>query len=246
MPKSFSKFNPKIAIIGGSGLRSLNGFKKDKELKIKTPFGSPSAPIEIFDFLGKKIVFLTRQAKNISIPPHKINHRANIWALKKIGIKYIFGFNSVGSLKKEIKPGRFLIPSDFIDFDSPTFYDKNPRFITPQLSEKLRKVLIKILRKLKIKFYSNGIYFNTKGPRLETKAEIKMIKNFADVVAMTMAKEAVLANEARLEYVAICSVDNYANGLLKKPLTIEEIFKKQLEMKKTSERIIKEISKLKL
>lgn len=246
MPKSFSKSKIKIAIIGGSGLCNLKGFKKYKEIKVKTPFGIPSTPIEILGFLGEKIVFLSRHGKNSSILPHKVNYRANIWALKKIGVKYIFSFNSTGSLKKEIKPGTFLIPSDYIDFDTLTFYDKNPEIITPKLSEKLRKALIKISRKLKLKFHSGGVYFNTKGPRLETKAEIKMIKNFADVVAMTMAKEATLANEAGLEYAAICSIDNYANGLVEKPLTMKEISEKQSEMKKTLERIIKEIFKLKL
>jgi len=245
MLKNYSKSNSKIAIIGGTGLEDLKFFKKIKEIKIKTPFGSPSK-IKIGNFQDKKIIFLTRHGKEIQFPPHKINYKANIFILKKLGVKFIFAFNSVGSLKKKIKPGEFLIPSDFIDFSPPTFYEKKPKFITPQISEKLRKVLIKILKKPKLKFWPKGIYFNSKGPRFETRAEIRMIKKFADVVGMTMAKEATLANELNLEYVSLCSIDNYAHGLFQKPITQKEVEKNQKRNKKILEKVIKEILKTKI
>jgi 5'-methylthioadenosine phosphorylase len=108
------------------------------------------------------------------------------------------------------------------------------------------KILAKILRKLKLKFRTRGVYFNTRGPRLETKAEIKMIRNFADVVGMTMAKEATLSNELGLEYASLCTIDNFANGLVKKSLTQEEIEKNRRKTDNIIEKIVNEILSLKL
>lgn len=227
-------------------LPDLKNFKKYKEIKIKTKFGYPSSSLEFFNFLNKKIAFLNRHGKKLQFSPAKINYRANISALEKIGVKYIFSFNSVGSLKKKIRPKTFLIPSDYIDFDPPTFYEKYPEFTIPSISQHLRRILIKSLKKLKLQFYEKGTYFNSKGPRLETKAEINLIKNFADVVGMEMAKEATLAKELGLEYSSVCSVDNYANGIGKKPLNIEEITQQQNKDKEFFEKIIAEIIKLNL
>jgi len=245
----------KIAIIGGTGLEDPKFFKKIKDVKIKTPYGFPSAPIEIGDFsvpegkhpasygASRKIAFLARHGKRNEIPPHRVNYQANIFALKKLGVKYIFAFNSVGSLKKRIQPGSFLVPSDYIDFNPPTFFDKNSKFITPKISENLRKVFIKILKKLKLKFWPKGVYFNSKGPRLETKAEINLIKNYADVVGMTMAKEATLAQELGIEYTALCSVDNYAQGIGSKVLDLNRIEEGQKKNSKIIEKIMLEILK---
>jgi 5'-methylthioadenosine phosphorylase len=216
----------KIAIIGGKSLLETNFWKRGKKKKILTPYGK-------VDFsLSKNLILVCRHGKKGKIPPHKINHRANFFALKKLGRKFVFSFNSVGSLKKKIKPGHFLIPDDFIDFDPPTFFNKKSIFSTPEISENLRKILIGISKKLKLKFWPKGVYFNTKGPRLETRAEINLIKNFADVVGMTMAKEATLAKELNLEYASFCSVDNYAHGITKKSLTQKEIEKNQRSKKK--------------
>jgi 5'-methylthioadenosine phosphorylase len=238
MPKTYSKF--KKAIILGWNLKKTKFFRQLKLKKINTPYG------KINYYQLKDCVFIPRHSIKENIPPHKINHRANIFALKKLGIKYIFAFNSVGSLKKKIKPGEFLISSDYIDFNPPTFYEKGVKFIIPEFSIKLRRILIKILRKLKIKYKDKGVYFQTKGPRLETKAEIKMIKNFADVVGMTMAKEATLANELGLEYASLCSIDNYAHGVAKQSFSVKEVEKGQLRRLEKIEKIIQEILKVKL
>lgn len=231
----------KIAIIGGSGICRPLIFENGREVKIKTAFGRPSGPVKIIRFCGKKAVFLARHGKGLCFPPHRINYLANMSALKKLGVRQIFAFNSTGSLKKQIRPGQFLIPSDYIDFDPPTFCEKNPKFVTPQISEKLRKILIAISKKIKLEFLPKGVYFNTKGPRFETKAEINLIKNFADVVGMTMAKEATLANELGLEYASLCSVDNYAHGISENLLTQEWVKKNQEGNKKFIEKIIAEI-----
>lgn len=238
MQKNYSKFDR--AIIIGRNLKKMDFFNKLELKKLNTPYG------EVNYYQLKNCVFIPRHGLKENIPPHKINHLANIYGLKNLGIRYIFSFNSVGSLEKEIKPGEFLIPSDYIDFHPPTFYEKEAKFITPELSSKLRRILIDILRKLKIKFKDGGIYFQTRGPRLETKAEIKLIKNFADVVGMTMASEATLANELELEYASLCFIDNYAHGIIKKSLTQKEIEESQRKNAKVIEKIVKEILKTKL
>jgi 5'-methylthioadenosine phosphorylase len=229
------KNETKIAIVGGGSLLNTAFWKKGKEKKIFTPYGK--ADCRLF----KNILFICRHGQKNKIPPHKINHRANVFAIKKFGAKSIFAFNSVGSLKRKIKPGDFLIPDDFVDFDPPTFFNKSLKFTTPEISEKIRKILIDILKKLKVKFWKKGIYFNTKGPRLETKAEINLIKNFADVVGMTMAKEATLARELDLEYASLCSIDNFGHGIIKKSLGQKEIKKRQRESAKIFEKVIEEI-----
>ncbi len=215
-------------------MRNSEILKNLKPRIVSTGYG------RVFYYKTKNYFLITRYTLE-NLPPHKINHKANIFAFKNFGVKYIVSFNSVGSLKKEIKPGQILVVSDYIDLNPPTFYDKIVKHITPEISPKLSEIIISILRKLKIGFPRKGIYFQTKGPRLETKAEINLIKNFADVVGMTMASEATLAKELDLEYAAICFVDNYANGITKKPLSQREIEKNQEKNIDKIERIILEI-----
>lgn len=236
MPENISK--SKIAIIGGGNLFDLAILKKAKLTEINTPYGKAHY------YLIQNRVFINRHGPQKDIPPHQINHQANISALKKLGAEYVFSFNSVGSLRREIEPGQFVIPDDYIDFDPMTFFDKELEFITPEISRKLRGTLVKILQNLQIDFKSSGIYYQTKGPRLETKAEVKMIKNFATVVGMTMAKEATLAKEIGLEYISLSVVDNFAHGVVKKTLTQQEIKRKQRENAKNLNKIIKEILNL--
>lgn len=158
------------------------------------------------------------------ILPHLINHRANLQAMKDLGATEIVGINSVGSLKNNLSPGMIVIPDDFITLTAtPTIHQNSPVHIIPSLNEKVRQKLIKAALSSKIKVVKKGTYWQTHGPRLETKAEIKMMANFADIVGMTMANEAVIALELDLPYASVCSIDNFGNGLLKKPLTMKEI-----------------------
>lgn len=228
------------AIISGWNLKKMKFWKKVQPKIITTPYG------KVHYYQLNDCVFIPRHGIKENIPPHKINHRANIYAIGKLGIKHIFAVNSVGSLKKEIKPGDFAIASDYIDLNPPTFYEKEAKFIVPKLSVKLRKVLMQILRKSKMKFSENGVYFQTKGPRFETKAEIRLLQQFADVVGMTMANEATLADELGLEYISLYSIDNYAHGIVGKPLSMEEFWANQSKMAVKIERIIEEIIKTKI
>jgi 5'-methylthioadenosine phosphorylase len=158
------------------------------------------------------------------IPPHKINHRANLAALKEMDVQEVIGINSTGSLKTSIPPGTIVIPDDYIALSGiPTVFDDRAVHRTPALSGEMREKLIAIAGKLGIGIREAGVYWQTSGPRLETKAEIRLMSQFADIVGMTMASEATVAAELGLSYAAICSVDNYGHGLAKEPLSSEKI-----------------------
>lgn len=179
------------------------------------------------------------------ILPHLINYRANLKALKDLGATEIISINSTGSLKKNLCPGMIVIPDDFITLTAtPTIHKNRAVHITPSLNEKVRQKLIKAAANNKIKVVPKGSYWQTQGPRLETKAEIKMMANYADIVGMTMANEAVIALELDLPYAAACSIDNFGNGLLKKPLTMEEIIAGTRKNADLMIRIIKSYLKL--
>ena len=187
---------------------------------MKNKFGRASV------LIADRIAWILRHGNDTDnyILPHLINHRANLQALKDLGAKEIVGINSTGSLKKNLYPGMIVIPDDFITLTAtPTIHQNIAVHITPSLDEKVRQKLIKAALGSKIKVVRKGTYWQTHGPRLETKAEIKMMANFADIVGMTMANEAVIALELDLPYASVCSIDNFGNGLLKKPLTMKEI-----------------------
>jgi len=222
----------RLGVIGGSGLYEF----------LKISIGS----IE-----GGKVAFLPRHGKKHSIPPHSINHRANIFALKSLGIKNIVSVASVGIINANINVGDFIIVDDFLDFTKKvyTFHDifKSKTIhvdMTNPFSQKLRKILIEICKEKNYDFMDNGIYVNTCGPRLETKAEIRMFNNLgADVVGMTVAPEAILSKELEIEYACIAVGINYACGIGKGPIEIgksREVIKKKFPQLKE---IVKEVAK---
>ncbi len=226
-----------IGIIGGSGIYSL--FEKGKTVKkeISTPFGKVS--YSEIDQPSKKVFFLPRHGEIHSIPPHKINFKANIYALFLLGVKKIISTNAVGSLKKEIRPGDFVLIDQFIDLvSSPTtFFDGNLEVkvnnknrhgvvhsdMTNPYSEPLRIALQQALEFFpKESYHTKGCYVMFRGPRFETSAEIEMFKNFGDVVGMTGAPEVILSRELEIEYASLNVVTNYAAGL-QKAITHEEV-----------------------
>ncbi|MEE9150374.1 MAG: MTAP family purine nucleoside phosphorylase [Thermoplasmata archaeon] len=207
-----------IGVIGGVGFFEADILKTADVEKIDTPYGAAQM------LATDKLVFIPRHGINSKVPPHKINHHANIFAFKEKGITKILGVNSVGSLKKEISPPSILIPHDYISlWNIATYYDDKIVHIVPGLDERLRQSLLSLAQNYGLEVVEKGVYIQTLGPRLETKAEIHMLKNFGDVVGMTMANEATLANELGLGYTSLCSVDNYAHGLVDEPLTSETI-----------------------
>jgi len=236
MPKNCSEF--KIAIIGGSGVYDPKIFKKEREVKIKTPFGYPSAPIEIGSFLGTKVAFLARHGKEHQYPPHKVPQKANIWALKKIGIEKIIGICAVGSLKKIFRPGDIVICDQFIDFTKKreyTFYDK--RAVHTSLADpfcpELRNLFYKEAKKLKIPVHQKGTYICIEGPRFSTRAESKFFRNFADIIGMTLIPEAILAREQEICYLSLAMISDF-DVWAERPVEFQAILR---TMKKNIEKI---------
>jgi len=201
--------------------------KRGKEVVINTRYGKARVLIDRED----DVVLLFRHGLNHSIPPHRINYRANIYALKMIGVERILAINSVGSLKEHIKPGTFFLPQDFMEFTKSrvsTYYDgEDGKVVHIDLSEPYCPEVLGILREILDRrgySYSEGVYICTEGPRFETKAEIRFYKTLGDVVGMTGYPEVVLAKELGLCYVSLCTVTNYAAGISKDRLTVDEVF----------------------
>ena len=223
-----------IGIIGGSGVYEIT-HKADKCSKkiVKTDYGD--VEVSILEIFSKEVAFIPRHASSHSIPPHKINFRANIDALKNVGVTKIIATNSVGSMNLEMPPGSFVIPNDFLDFSqnrSKTFFEDKVVHIdvTEPYCSYLRDVLAKsgdvIL---------GGTYVCTEGPRFETPAEINMFRILGgDLVGMTGLPEVTLAREREMCYNSICIVSNYASGISEDSLTIDEVFemvgKKEVEL----------------
>lgn len=225
----------KIGIIGGTVFFDSTLLNNPQKKIVKTNYGNVEA------YTQKDIVFIQRHGPK-KLPPHSINHKANIAAFKKLKIKKIIASNSVGSLKINIKPDSIVVPDDYIQLSSiPTFFDKQSIHITPNLYNDLRKIITDVANKNKIKIISKATYINTIGPRIETKAEINMFKNFADIIGMTMAYEATLAQELGIQYATVCSVDNYAHGITSKQLNYRDVVKLA---KKSSKKIIFLIKKV--
>jgi purine nucleoside phosphorylase len=208
---------PVTALIGGTSMMNSRIFSSWKTQQIKTAHGVVQYKTD-----GKSI-FLQRHGK-ASVPPHMINHRANIQAMKNLGAANIIAVNSVGSLKTALKPGTFMIPDDFISLRQiPTFFDNDMKFIVPEMDKKLGKSLYDRCAEHTAHLRFGGTYIQTTGPRLETKAEIRMLKDYGHVIGMTMASEATLCMEYGIPYASLCSIDNYCNGLVRVPLTMQEI-----------------------
>jgi 5'-methylthioadenosine phosphorylase len=189
---------------------------------------------------GRGIVFLPRHGIEPSryILPHRINHAANMKALQDRGVREIVAVNSTGSLKLNLEPGMIVVPDDFISISSTaTALAFKPVHITPVLSGRIRSRLLEAAARCETPAVDGGVYWQTRGPRLETPAEIRFMGQFADIVGMTMASEAVVAQELGMEYASLCSVDNYANGLVENPLSMEEI----LENARRNQAVIKKI-----
>ena len=196
-------------------------FKNSSVKSMENEFGQASV------FITDKIALILRHGNDPQnhILPHLINYHANLRALKDVGVSEIVGINSTGSLKKDLTPGMIVVPDDFITLTStPSIYKNNAIHITPSLNENVRQKIIRAAQNSGSQVIEKGTYWQTQGPRLETKSEIKMMTNYADIVGMTMANEAVIAMELDLPYASACSIDNFGNGLMEKPLTAREIF----------------------
>ena len=222
----------KLAIIGGSGLTELDGLEIVNEIEPDTQWGKPSAPITVGKFNNIEILFLPRHGNPHTIPPHKINYRANIQALKDASVSEIIAVNAVGGITGMMTPCRIVIPDQLIDYTHSridTFFEDKLKEVvhidfTAPYSESLRQQLIDTAKNNNIDIYPNGTYAVTQGPRLETAAEINRYeKDGCDIVGMTSMPEASLARELEMEYVCCSLVVNWAAGKTAEVITMEII-----------------------
>lgn len=208
----------KIGIIGGSGLDDPNILKDSKEIEVNTAYGKPSSSLKIGKINNIEVVLLARHGRKHEIPPTQVNYRANICALKEQGCTHILATTACGSLKEEIGRGDFVILDQFIDFTRHrpiTFHERfdNGPVHTPMaepFSKELREVLISTCKELGLKCHDKGTVVTIEGPRFSTKAESHMFRSWgADVINMSIAPEAILANEAEIKYAAIAMSTDY-------------------------------------
>jgi 5'-methylthioadenosine phosphorylase len=229
----------KIGIITGSGIDELLFVKDFKAATVKTNYGL--VPVREGVVAGREIVFLNRHGKNYS-PPQKINFRGNIEALKKRGVERIIATAAVGSLFPRLKPGDFVLLSDFIDFTRSRAEYFNPSSFTDvsfPYDALLRKRIRSVSAKLKIKMHPCAVYVCSEGPRFESQAEIKMYRKLgAGVVGMTNVPEVILAAERGIAYAAIAVVTNYAAGVSPKKISSQEVIAMMREKLELLSRLI--------
>ena len=207
----------KIGIIGGSGLEKSDILQNLEELDIETPYGKPSSKIKKGTINNTEIFILSRHGENHEITPTKVNNKANIYALSKLGCEQILATTAVGSLKENIHPGDFVIVNQFIDFTKHreiTFFDDfkkgvNHISLADPFSDTLRSYLIDACQELDLRHHKIGTVFTIEGPRFSTRAESFMFKQFAHVINMSTAPEAILAREAGIEYAVIAMATDY-------------------------------------
>jgi 5'-methylthioadenosine phosphorylase len=207
----------RIGIIGGSGLYELESFTDQKWIKVTTPFGSPSDSF-LIGVLGKReVVFLPRHARGHRILPGELNHRANIWAMKKLGVAWILSVSAVGSLQPQYKPCDIVLPNQFFDRTKKAFEHTffghgivaHIAFAEP-ICEELRQLLLLACRKVGASVHDGGTYVNMEGPAFSTRAEsISNHKAGFDVIGMTNLGEAKCAREAEIAYATLAMVTDY-------------------------------------
>ncbi|UXI69674.1 S-methyl-5'-thioinosine phosphorylase [Tahibacter amnicola] len=223
-----------LAVIGGTGLYQFPGLENIERRSVDTPFGPTSAPVVLGEFKNQRLAFLARHGEGHSVPPHRVNYRANVWALHSLGARRVIGVNAVGGIRDDMGPKVVVLPDQVIDYTHgryTSFCDvdgaevKHIDFSEPY-SRALRSALRDAATKAEVAVVDNGCYGATQGPRLETIAEIaRMRRDGCDLVGMTGMPEAALARELELEYACIALVANWAAGCGDQAeISLEEIF----------------------
>ncbi len=215
-------YNPRmpehrIGIIGGSGLYQLDGFSAQKWVRVKTPFGEPSDELLTGKLNGREVIFLPRHGRGHRILPSELNHRANIWAMKKLGVAWIVSVSAVGSLQAKYRPCDIVLPDQFLDrtkqSSAHSFFGNgivgHIAFADP-VCEELRTILLKTARKLKARVHDGGTYVNMEGPAFSTRAEsLTNRKAGYAVVGMTNLGEAKCSREAEIAYATMAMITDY-------------------------------------
>jgi len=210
-----------LAVIGGSGLSQLANLEVTHRRVVRTPYGEPSGPLTYGAIQGREVVFLARHGHGHRVPPHQVNYRANVWALKEAGANAVVSIASVGGIRADLGPGALLVPHQIIDCTwgrRSTFFEGDDTPVThvdftEPYSAPLRERILRAAHECGESIHDGGVYATTQGPRLETAAEINRLeRDGADVVGMTGMPEAALARELELDYAAIAVVANFAAG----------------------------------
>ena len=222
-----------FAVIGGTGLTEIEGLQIIHREVVHTPYGEPSGQITHGLIEGKRIAFLARHGYTHSIPPHKVNYRANLWALHHIGIERIVAIAAVGGITSRMAPQALVVPDQIIDYTygrAHTFFEEGLSSVTHidfsyPYCPQLRTAILKAGEAAGLDMVDGGTYAATQGPRLETAAEIRRLERDGnDLVGMTAMPEAALAKELGMSYASCCVVANWAAGKSDREITMDEIY----------------------
>jgi 5'-methylthioadenosine phosphorylase len=220
----------KVAVIGGTGVYDPKILECIRELEVKTPYGEVT--VQLGTYRGEEVAFIPRHGSNHSVPPHMVNYRANIMALKQIGINCILATAAVGSLQANLKPGEFVLADQFLDFTrirKNTFFEGGNNGVihcdmTVPYCEEIRAAIVRAGQEKGLVLHNGATYVCTEGPRFETSAEIQMFKLLGGhVVGMTSVPEVCLARELGICYANISIVTNFAAGISPKILNHTEV-----------------------
>ena len=221
-----------LAVVGGTGLTSLDGLEIVDRESVTTPWGEPSGPLVRGRLAGAEVTFLARHGTSHSIPPHRVNYRANVWALHHVGIRRIIAVAAVGGIRADLDSGAIAIPDQIVDYTwsrGHTFFEDDLDHVvhvefTSPYCDRLRARLLDAARRAGIAAADGATYAATQGPRLESAAEIdRLERDGCDVVGMTGMPEASLARELGVAYAHCAVVSNRAAGRSSQALTIEVI-----------------------
>jgi 5'-methylthioinosine phosphorylase len=210
-----------LAIIGGTGLTQLTNLKITHRQVMRTPYGEPSGPVTFGTINQHEVMFIARHGYGHTIPPHEVNYRANLWALRDQGAKRVIAVTSVGGIRSDLVPGTLVVPDQIIDYTYGrdfTYFDGKDRTVThidftKPYNEEMRQHILASVKRAGDSCIDNGVHAVAQGPRLETAAEVNRLeRDGADMVGMTGMPEASLAKELGLAYATIAVVVNYAAG----------------------------------
>jgi 5'-methylthioadenosine phosphorylase len=218
---NFKEFHM-LAVIGGSGLTQLGNLEVTRREVVRTPFGEPSGALTFGRIGCQEVVFLARHGYGHTIPPHRVNYRANLWALARMaGAEGVVSVASVGGIRADLPPGTLVVPDQILDYTwgrSATFHEGNGTQVvhidfTEPYDRGLRQQLLAAALRASEPMIDGGVYATTQGPRLETAAEVNRLeRDGADLIGMTGMPEASLARELDVPYAAVCVVANWAAG----------------------------------
>jgi 5'-methylthioadenosine phosphorylase len=217
---------PMIGLVAGTVLLERQALRSPEIRAVETPYGS--AEIDVGDMGGIAVALVQRHGRLRNHPPHRINHAANLSALAQLGVRRVFALGSTGCLRADVELPALMVPDDYINFFDVTIHDDRLVHVTPGFDDDLRAILIEEARAVaatrgNLPVLERGTYFQLRGPRLDTRAEVAFSRTIADCVGMTIGSEATIAKELGLAYAALCTLDNYGNGIRDRIVSQSEI-----------------------